>query len=121
MSGLASTELNAALVIEQIESGAYSLDVVGTTARGFMPLEQDDLVAVLAYLHGYPNAEIAALARATMSELPPRAVLSFANNENAAPSQLAALLLAKSDSPVLGALIRNRAVTDESIAELAGR
>ncbi len=121
MSGLTSAEVNAATVIEQIESGAYTPDVVGTIARGFIPLEQDDLVAVLAYLHGYPDADIAALARATMAELPPRAVLSFANSETASPAHLAALMRATSDSPVLEALIRNRAVTDETIAELAGR
>lgn len=121
MSSIAPTEMNAATVIAQIESGAYLPDVVGTIARGFIPLEQDDLVAVLAYLHGWPDPDIAALARATLADLPPRAVLSFASNENAAPDHLAALMRATSDSAVLESLIRNHAVTDQAIAELASR
>ena len=41
-------ELTAATVIGLIESGAYPRDIVVTIARGFLPLAQEDLVAVLA-------------------------------------------------------------------------
>ncbi|HVR40023.1 MAG TPA: hypothetical protein VMU84_13080 [Thermoanaerobaculia bacterium] len=121
MSSVSPSELSAAAVIAQIESGAYPTDVIGTIARGYMPLEQDQLVAVLAYLSGSADGDIAALARETLNEVPSRAVLSFAANENAEPAHLALLTLATADNFVLEALIRNRAVSDQTITELAHR
>ena len=43
-------ELSGAGIIERIESGQYPREVVETIARGFLPLPQDDLIAVLAFL-----------------------------------------------------------------------
>ena len=50
MTATPQEELNASAVIGLIESGAYPRDIVLTIARGFLPLAQEDLVAVLAYL-----------------------------------------------------------------------
>lgn len=117
----APAELGASTVISLIESGSYPREVVLTVARGFLPLPQDDLIAVLSYLAVVPDQEIAALAQASLGELPSRAVIGFAQNEAADPQHLALLLRATSDNLVLEALIRNRAVTDDAIAELARR
>lgn len=116
---LATGDLTAAAVIEQIESGAYPRDIVFTIAKGFLPLEQDELIAILGYLCATGDEEIASLARTSLSELPQRAVLDFATNEQVAPEHLARLMSAGVDDVVLEALIRNRAVPDEAIAELA--
>ncbi|HEX2121661.1 MAG TPA: hypothetical protein VHL59_08470 [Thermoanaerobaculia bacterium] len=121
-TGFSTTgDLTAAAVIGQIESGAYPREVVSTIARGFLPLEQDELIAVLGYLCATDDAEIASLARTSLGELPQRAVLDFAMNEQAAPEHLARLMGAGVEGIVLEALIRNRAVPDETIAELARR
>lgn len=113
-------ELNAAGVIELIESGAYPREVVETIARGFLPLPQEDLISVLVYLGMREDADIAATARATMlQDVPARAIFEYASNEGIAPAQLERLLRFTSDTMALEALIRNRAVPDEAIAELA--
>jgi len=112
-------EMTAAAVIEAIESGAYPREIVATIARGFMPLTQEDLVAVLAYLGAGDDAEIAELARIALTELPARIVLDFASDENL-PAEMLLRLVRVSDNPqVLEALIRNRTVPDSALIELA--
>ncbi|HEX9983078.1 MAG TPA: hypothetical protein VGF69_07430 [Thermoanaerobaculia bacterium] len=115
------TELSANSVISLIDAGRYPREVVHTIARGFLPLEQDDLIAILAYLMTSDDAEAAELARVSMSEVPQKSIVSFAANEQAAPEHLARLVHATLDPVVLEPLIRNRAVPDETIAELALR
>lgn len=112
-------EMTAASVIEAIESGAYPREVVATIARGFMPLSQEDLVAVLAYLGASDDAEIAELARAALLELPARIVLDFASDESVPADMLLRLVRVSSDAQVLEALIRNRTLPDSAIVVLA--
>jgi hypothetical protein len=112
-------ELTAAAVIEAIESGAYPREVVSTIARGFMPLSQEDLVAVLAYLGAGNDAEIAELARTALTELPARIVLDFASDESVPAEMLLRLVRVSSDAQVLEALIRNRTLPDSAIVALA--
>jgi hypothetical protein len=119
MTTAPSGELTAAAVIGLIQSGAYPRDVVATIARGFLPLPQEELVAVLAYLAGSGDAEIARLASNALSELPARIVLDFASNENVLADSLVRLLGVTTDGQVLEALIRNRAVPDSAIVALA--
>ncbi|HEX2060025.1 MAG TPA: hypothetical protein VHK90_04740 [Thermoanaerobaculia bacterium] len=115
-------ELTASTIVASIEAGAYPRDVVLTIARGFLPLAQDDLIAVLVYLAGNSDAEIAGIARTTLTtDVPSRAMFEFASNASIDPSHLHRLLLSTSDDMVLEALIRNRAVSDAAVAELARR
>lgn len=115
----AAGELTAATVIEMIESGAYPRDVVGTIARGFLPLPQDDMISILAYLAVSEDEEIAGYARVALADVPSRSMLEFAANEEADADALVRLLGATVDGQVLEALIRNRAVPDSAIVELA--
>jgi hypothetical protein len=120
MSTTSSGELTATTVIGLIEAGTYPRDVVATIARGFLPLAQEDLIGVLAYLSLSEDAEIAQYARdAFATELPARAVFEYASNEQVDPEHLSRLLQFTTDNIVLEALIRNRAVPDNVIAELA--
>jgi hypothetical protein len=112
-------ELSASAVINLIESNLYPRDVVMTIARGFLPLPQEDLVAVLAYLAGSGDPEIATQAGASLGDIPTRVILEFAANENVDPSHLTRLLKITNDVAVGETLIRNRAVPDYAIAELA--
>lgn len=112
-------ELSATSVIGLIESGAYPRDVVATIARGFLPLEQGDLIAVLAYLASHDDGEIAALARTALAEMPSRNVIAYASTEDADPLHLERLGRATGDQAVLEALIRNRSYSDEAVAGLA--
>lgn len=114
-------ELTASAVIGRIESGAYPRDIVQTIARGFLPLEQNDLISVLAYLGGGGDEEIAALARGSLTDIPSRAVAEFAADDAIEPLHLQRLMAATSDALVLEALIRNRAVPDYAVVELARR
>jgi hypothetical protein len=119
MSATTPGELTASTVISLIESSRYPRDVVMTIARGFLPLPQEDLVAVLAYLAGGGDEEVAAAARTSMGEIPSRVLLEFAAKETVEPSHLTRLMNASTDVAVLEALIRNRAVPDFAVVELA--
>lgn len=120
-AGAPPAELSAALVIERIEAGLFPPEVVSTIARGFLPLSQDDLVSVLAFLAGSDDAEFAAMARTSLNELPARTIIGFAENEQADSEHLGYLARVTDDENVLEMLIRNRAVTDATVAELAQR
>jgi hypothetical protein len=121
MTATPQEELNAGTVIGLIETGAYPRDIVLTIARGFLPLAQEDLVPVLAYLGSTGDPELTELARASLTDVPSRVVIDFAANESAAPDHLERLMRVTTDPYVLEALIRNRAVPDIAVAELARR
>lgn len=121
MTSAASSELNAATIIANLGAGLYPREAVMTIARGFLPLPQDDLIAVLAYLTEAPDAEIADLADTSLLDIPMRSVLAFAENEGLPSSHLAMLARASNDRTVLEALIRNRSVPDDTVIDLARR
>jgi hypothetical protein len=121
MSSASPTELNATGIIANIKASAYPREVLMTIARGFLPLPQDDLIAVLAFIAQIEDAELVEVAGASLAEIPARALNAFASNENAPAEHLNSLVRASHDPAVLEALIRNRAVTDASIIDLARR
>src|SRR2546423_8408232 len=111
MSSATPAELSASAIIQQVDAGAYPRELILNFARGFLPLEQEDVVAVLAHLAVSNDADIASTARVALAEMPPRVVASFASNENANAGYLAELARATNDISVLEALIRNRPLT----------
>jgi hypothetical protein len=119
MSSAAASELSAAALIERITAREFPHEVLLTVARGFLPLPQDDLIAVLAFLCGNENGELRDVARASLLEMPSRAIIDFASNESLPPEHLGYLLTATNDGAVLESLIRNKAVSDEAVVELA--
>jgi hypothetical protein len=119
MTSAPSAELSGDIIIERIISGDYPREAIVTFARGFLPLPQDDLIVVLAYLTQSPDAEIAAAARSSLAGVPSRSIHSFAANESLSPAHLSMLMRASEDPFVLEALIRNRAVPDELVVEVA--
>ncbi|HEU4887602.1 MAG TPA: hypothetical protein VFV49_06945 [Thermoanaerobaculia bacterium] len=121
MSATAPGELTATTVIGLIESGAYPREVVATIARGFLPLGQDDLIGVLVYCGMSDDQEIAGYARTSLAEVPARAMFEYASNEQVDPQHLLRLLAFTHDNLVIEALIRNKAVSDSAIADLARR
>src|ERR1700737_808105 len=121
MSSASPAELTAAVIIERIETGLFPRDVILNVARGFLPLGQEELIAVLAYLVASKDEEISKLASGSLTEVPARNVLAFAANERAPADHLALLPGATEDPAVLEALIRNRTLADSAIVELASR
>ena len=121
MSSSAPAELSASLLIQRILGGEYPREVVETIARGFLPLPQEDLIAVLSFLITHGDAELSGIARSSLKDIPSRIVHGFATNEKASPQHLGLLMLASEDPHVVEALIRNRAVPDASVVELAAR
>jgi hypothetical protein len=112
-------ELSGAVIIERIGSDQYPREIVETIARGFLPLPHDDLIAVLAFLTNSSDAAIAAAAHASLADVPSRSVHALASNERAPADHLALLMRATTDPFILEALIRNRAVPDALVAEVA--
>src|SRR5262249_50564818 len=107
MSSATPQELTASAVIQRVESGEYSREVITTIARGFLPLSQEDLIAVLAYLASSADSEINNLAHESLKEIPARSLLAYAANERSTPEHLVFLTRATEDVAVLEALIRN--------------
>ncbi len=120
MSSTTPAELSAATIIARINANEYPSQVLETIANGFLPLPQADLIAVLAFLTRSADAGIAAAARRSLLDIPTRNVAAFAADEAADPTHLALLARATEDQPVLEALIRNRALDDAVVVELAG-
>ena len=75
---------------------------------------------MLAYLAVGNDDGIAAAARVSLTEMPSRVIVSFAENDAAPPLHLKYLAHATEDQAVLEALIRNRALPDEVVVQLAG-
>jgi hypothetical protein len=119
MSSATPAELSAAAIINQIDADAYPRELVLNFARGFLPLEQEEVVAVLAHLSASADADVASTARASLAEMPVRILVLFASNESASSEHLAKLLRATSETSVLEALIRNKALTDDAVTDLA--
>ena len=120
MSSATPQELNAAGVIARIADGSFPREVVSNIARGFLPLPQEEMIAVLAYLASSPDEEINQQAHESLKEIPNRNVLAFAANERSAPEHLALLTRATEDPAILESLIRNRSLPDASLVDLAG-
>lgn len=112
-------ELSAATIIARIEANEYPPPVLETIANGFLPLPQADLIAVLAFLARRSDAAIAEAARRSLHDIPMRSVAAFASDESAPPAHLALLARATDDATILEALIRNRAIDDDVIVDLA--
>ena len=118
MSTANPVELNASAVIERIEADQYPREVVLTIARGFLPLPQDDLITVLAFLVSKRDEEISQLARGALAETPSRTLIGFAGNENISPMHLSLLMRATDDATVIETLVRNRSLPDAAVLEL---
>jgi hypothetical protein len=118
--GATSIELTASAIIERIESGAYPREFLLTIAAGFLPLPQEDLVAVLAFLAAGNDSDLSGAARLSLEEMPSRVVVGFAQNDAVPGNHLKYLAHATDDQTVLEALIRNRALPDEVVVQLAG-
>ena len=111
--------LDARGVIRRIESGEVPREFVLHAARGFLPIPQDDLVAVLAQLARSSDEEISSLARASLGELPPTASIEFARGANPGADHLDALAFATEDPAVTEAILRNRETSDHTVERLA--
>jgi hypothetical protein len=121
MSSVEHTELGASAIIASIAAGEYPREVLLNISRGFLPLPQDDLIVVLSYISQLPDEETADLARTSLNDIPARSLHAFASSETASPEYLTLLSRASRDAHVLEALIRNRAVPDQAIIDLAAR
>lgn len=121
MTTSSSPELDAATLIARISSGELARDFILLVARGFLPLPQEELIAVLVFLTRSEDQEIQEQARISMREIPPRIVVGFARNPDLDPALLQTLAESTNDPAVLEAVLRNRTTSDETIVALASR
>ena len=121
MSSAAPQELSAVVIIERIAAGVLPHQALETIARGLLPLPQAELIPVLSFLAQQPDQALASMAHQSLADIPSRIVHGFATDESATPEHLVMLLRASQDPSILEALIRNRAVPDDAVAELAQR
>lgn len=106
-------------ILEKIQADELPREFLALVARGFLPIEQEDLIAMLAVLSTRDDAEIAASARQSLDEIPRSGMLAFARDEGSPAAGLDALLLHSDDAEILGALVRNRSATNGAVVGLA--
>jgi len=119
MTSVPGARLDAASLIQRIGEGQLPREFVIHAARGFLAMAQEDLVAVLAFLSNQPDEEVSGLARTSLSELPPRIVITFAQDVQSPTEQLAWLARATDEPAVIEAVLRNRSTSDDTTSELA--
>lgn len=122
MSSTSPPNLDAHSLIARIASGDVPREFLTIAARGLLPLPQEELVAILAYLiQREGDEEVQQLARSAMHELPPRVITSVASNPEAQPDDLDYLARASEHPVVLEAIVRNRTAPDSTLEFLARR
>ena len=114
-----SPELNSALLIERITRGELPRDFTMFAAQGLLPLPQDDLVAVLAFLTTVEDAEISTTASASLAEVSPRVVAAYCLSSQATERLIDAIAMSTRDPAILEAVVRSRTVSDATVERLA--
>jgi hypothetical protein len=113
-------DLDAPSFFTRYEQGDLPREFVFLAARGFLPLPQDDLVAILSFLSVNADPEISAAAHESLAEQPIRVLQSFARNQENDPDNLDRLARSIEDPAVLEPILRNRQTSDQTILHLAG-
>jgi hypothetical protein len=121
MTSTVSGEFSAEDIMQRLASGSYPRDFTLTAARGFLPLAQDDLITVLAYLCSTDDGEVSTAARGSLSDIPTRVLVGYAQNEGNDPAHLDLLARATADATLLESIVRNRTTMDDTVLELARR
>jgi hypothetical protein len=107
-------------VLSTLLGGDAPRDLRVFAARGILPLDRDSQIRALLFAVEDPDAEIAALARATLRATAPEDLSRFlASGANEA--ELDTLARGCDDPFVLEAVIRNRNVLDSTLEWLGGR
>lgn len=119
MEPQSSAELDARAFIDRARRGELPREFILMAAQGFLPIPQEDLVGVLAFLATHEDTQVAALAKDALADVPARTVVGFARSPQSDPEQLGYLAHAAEDPVVLEAVLRNRATADETIRVLA--
>lgn len=112
-------ELNSALLIERITRGELPRDFTMFAAQGLLPLPQDDLVAVLAFLTTVEDTEISTIASASLAEVPPRVVAEYCASGQVTERLIDAIAVSTQDPAILEAVVRSRTTSDATIERLA--
>lgn len=112
-------ELNSALLIERITRGELPRDFTMFAAQGLLPLPQDDLVAVLAFLTTVEDTEISTIASASLAEVPPRVVAEYCASGQVTERLIDAIAVSTQDPAILEAVVRSRTASDATIERLA--
>lgn len=120
MEPQSSAELDARSFIDRNRKGELPREFVLMAAQGYLPVAQEDLVGILAFLSTSDDAQIASFSKDALADIPVRTVVSFARNPESDPEQIGFLARASDDPVVLEGVLRNRITTDETVRELAG-
>ncbi|MFN2441076.1 MAG: hypothetical protein ABR517_00145 [Thermoanaerobaculia bacterium] len=113
------SDLDARSFFARYEQGDLPREFVFLAAKGFLPLPQDQLVEILAFLSVSDDAEVAAAAHESLAEQPLRVLQAFARDQDTDPANLDRLARSVSDAAVLEPILRNRQTTDATILHLA--
>ena len=108
-------------LLEKIQADELPRDFLGLIAKGFLPIPQEDLIAMLAILTGKEDPEIAESAKASLGEIPRGGMLAFARSESSPPAGLDALLETSDDQEILGTIVRNRSASNQAVSALAAK
>jgi hypothetical protein len=108
-------------LLEQIEAGAASPQILEFVARGLVPLPAEELVRAVASVLASGDAALSVAAEATFRAFEPAALKGAVLSKGVRPEQLDAIARRTQDQAVLEPLIQHKGVPETTLAWLAER
>jgi hypothetical protein len=106
-------------LLEQVESGGASPQILDFVARGLVPLPPDELVRAVATVLARGPVQLAANAERSFGSFDVAALKAAVLSVGVRPEQLDAIARRTQDASVLELLIRHKAAPDDTLAWLA--
>lgn len=108
-------------LLEQVEAGKASPQILEFVARGLVPLPPEDLVRAVASVLASGDAGLFATADATLHAFDAAALRGAVLSRGVRPEQLDAIARRTQEATVLEPLIQHKAVSETTLAWLAER
>ncbi len=107
-------------LIEQFRRGGVPAELRLMAAQGALPLKPTDLLELVHFLLGDPDAPVRAAADSTLRGLPPSELLPIFKDRQTPVELLAWGLRARAEPELREALLQNHATPDEALRGVAG-
>lgn len=106
-------------LVDQFRRGGVPKDLRLMAAQGALPLKPGDLLELLHFLLGDPEAEVVQAAGEALGRLPPAELLPVLKDRETPPDLLAWALAGRKEKELREAVLQNHSTPDEAIAAAA--
>lgn len=106
-------------LVEQFKRGGVPKDLRLMAAQGALPLKPGDLLELLHFLLGAPEAEVSQAASESLARLPVAELLPVLKDRETPPDLLGWALSGRSEKELREAVLQNHSTPDEAVAAAA--